>query len=81
MEPLQVRIEAIQNSFPDLILPPDLFDEFEQLRAARNALNDERNGILGQLNRVIVAHNQATEERNASIVELNELFDKLAWLP
>ena len=75
------QMDAIQSSYPDLVLPPDVFDTFEGLRAQWSTHNDLRNEFVGELNEAVRSNNETVEEFNGLIDDIAELREKLAWLP
>lgn len=77
----QRQIDAIQASYPNLILPPDVFDAYEELRAQWNTHNVLRSETIADLNEVVRSRNQTAEEFNQLAGEVNELREELAWLP
>ena len=78
---LQSQMDAIQSSFPDLVLPPDVFDTYEELLAQWNVHNDLRNQIADELNEAVRSNNQTVEEFNGLVHDISELREELAWLP
>ena len=81
MQPYDAQMTAIQDRYPDLVLPPDTFDEYERLRAERNGLNDLRDGVVTRVNTLVQQHNQTIEKLNQLTEQTNQLIDGLAWLP
>ena len=81
MQPLSDRMDAIRGRFPDMSLPSDVFDEFEDLRKQWNSLNDARNDLIAELNLRVEVHNETNQTRNSLIDTTNLLTDALSRLP
>ena len=81
MRPFDDQLAAIRSEYPDLKLPPDVFEEYEGVLAEWRALNDQRNAVVEQLNALVASHNLAVEESNLLSDETNRLIDEIAWLP
>lgn len=80
-QPYEDQMNAIKDQYPDLVLPPDVFDEYELLLAEWNRLNDQRNGVVTQLNALVGRHKQTADEYNRLAEQINQLNEELAWLP
>ena len=81
MQPLKSQIDAIQEEYPDLVLPQDVFSKYDALVAEFNGLNDERNGLVVLLNAVVDQRNDAVKQFSALTSQLNQLIDELNWVP
>ena len=64
---LEARMEVIQSSYPDLVLPPNVFRDYESLRA--------------QLNGALPSHNRIVAEFNRLATDIAGWHEELAWLP
>ena len=53
MQPYDARMTAINNQYPGLVLPSDIFNEYERLLAGWNALNELRSGAVDELNALV----------------------------
>ena len=81
IQPYDARMAAIEDQYPDLVLPSDTFDEFERLHEEWNGLNDFRNGLVTQVNALVEQHNLIVEESDRLTEQTNQLIDELVWLP
>ena len=79
MQPYDARIAAIEDQYPDLVLPSDTFDEYERLQEEWNGLNDLRNGFVTQVNALVERHNRIIEDFNQLTKQTNQLIEELAW--
>ncbi|MFC1872837.1 hypothetical protein ACFLYV_03880 [Chloroflexota bacterium] len=78
--PYQDQMDAIQNRYPSLVLPPAIFDEYEELRTETNKLIDLRNEVANSVNDLNQQYNQIVEEFNLMTDQTNQLNEELAWL-
>ena len=81
MRPYRIRMEAIQEEYPDLVLPADRFDEYEELLGEWNRLNDVRSEIVAELNSLVGQHNKAVADSNLLNEQTNALIEESNWLP
>ncbi len=79
--PYEARMDAIQDQYPNLVLPPVTFDEYEGLRAKLNKLINLHNGAVNRENDLVQQYNRITEEFNRLTEQTNQLLDELVWLP
>ena len=50
MQPYDAQMASIRAEYPDLELPTSTFNEYERLLGEWDILNDQRNGLLAELN-------------------------------
>ncbi len=81
MKPYDDRMASIRDDYPDLVLPADVYDEYQESLDAWNELNDQRNEVLGSLNSHIDLHNKGVADFNQLTNQTNALIDEMAWLP
>ena len=80
-KPYKAQMDVIKDRYPDLVLPPDTYNEYGRLLSQWNGLNDQRNEFVAEVNDLIQQSNDAAEEFNGLTDRTNQLFDKLACLP
>ena len=81
MQPYDAKISAMRDQYPDLLLPPDAFDEYERLLGGWNRLNDLRNGLITHVKALVEQHNRTVQELNRLTEQTNQIIGELAWLP
>lgn len=79
--PYEARMDAIQDQYPDLVLPSVIFDEYEGLRAELERLINLQNEVVNHENDLVQQYNRTTEEFNRLTEQTNQLIDELTWLP
>ena len=81
MHPYDFRMAAIRARYPTLVLPSRTFEVYGRLRANWNRLNDERNGLIAETDRLVGVYNLTVTKSNRLVEETNRLEEELAWLP
>lgn len=74
------QIQAIRGQYPGLVLPPDIYREYQNLLSDWNALNDQRNQVITERNQLVEGNNEAVSEFNRLSEETGRLHDDLAWV-
>ena len=80
-QPYKAQMDAIRLQYPELIVPPEVYDVYEGLSAEWNRLDGLRNEIVANVNDVVQSHNQTVAEFNRITEVTNALIDELPWLP
>ena len=81
MRPYSERMDEIRERYPDLVLPQDLFEEYDGLYSTWSSLNEEHSDLVSDFNAIADLHNAATEEVNEIQSETNALIEEMNWLP
>ena len=58
MQPYDIEMNAIRDKYPNLLLPPDTFAEYEKLSVEWDKLNKQRNEVIARRNALALRHNQ-----------------------
>jgi len=73
-------IDAIRLQYPDLVLPPDIYDDYSSLLSEWNLLNDERNQLITDRNDLVQQRHFIVGQFNLLSEETNQLNDELVWV-
>jgi chromosome segregation ATPase len=80
-QPFKAQMDRIERTHPSLVLPPSVFEEYEEARSQWNSLNEQRNQVVEGFNATVAQQEETTGAYNDVVAELNGLKDELAWLP